>query len=255
MSERRRQDRRLASLPAARWSVDVVTVISGAASVAKQCYVIRTAPHIMVDAGIGRLLVASLHQAIADIAPTRLPFYESWLTPPGIAGGRGLGLAPLHAALSFLRLEGQPTYDQVMRRAGEYSAEWTCDGFSAFRRAAVRRCPTMLRAHWALRLSRQVIAETFRGSRARVRLRRGAGTMALGTSIFCVVRETTEWPMCGFYAALVERVLSRCDIASSVEVGQCRAAGGPSCLLAVTIHGAREPRPLADTPSPTKEAA
>jgi hypothetical protein len=208
----------------------------------------------MVDAGIGRLLIASLHQAIADIAPTRLPFYESWITPPGIAGGR-IGLAPLHAALSFLRLEGQPVYEQIMRRAGEYSAEWTFDELSAFERAVVRRCPTRLRARWALHLSRRVITETFRDARTRVRLRRGAGTLAIGTSIFCVVRERAAWPMCGFYAALVERFLSRCDVRASVGVGQCRASGAAACQLAVTIHDARGPRPAADNPSPSEEAA
>ena len=69
----------------------------------------------MVDAGIGRLLIASLHQGIADVVPTRLPFYENWLTPPGLSSGRKFGLAPLHAVLSFLRLEGEPTYTQIMQ--------------------------------------------------------------------------------------------------------------------------------------------
>ena len=34
------------------------------------------------DARIGRVLVASLHQAIADVLPDRLEFYENWLTVP-----------------------------------------------------------------------------------------------------------------------------------------------------------------------------
>jgi hypothetical protein len=208
----------------------------------------------MVDAGIGRLLVASLHQAIADVAPTRLTFYESWLTPPGIAGPR-IGQAPLAAALSFLRREGQPAYDDIMRRAGEYSAEWTFEELSAVRKKLVRRCPPALRARWALHLSRRVIAETFRGAQARVQLRRGAGTLVIGTSIFCVVRETAAFPTCGFYAALVERFLSRCDVAASVVVGECRAAGGTGCRLGVTIHGAPGPLALAGTTGPTEEAA
>ena len=208
----------------------------------------------MVDAGIGRLLVASLHQAIADVAPTRLPFYENWLTPPGFAQPR-IGLAPLNAALSFLRREGQPAYEEIVRRAGEYSAEWTFQELSSFRRAVVRRSPTRLRARWALNLSRQAIAGTFRDAKARVRLRRGTGTLVIGTSIFCVVRETAEWPTCGFYAALVDRLLTRCDIAASVSVGECRAAGGSGCRLAVTIHGARGSVPIADAPSPSEGAA
>ena len=46
----------------------------------------------MNDAVVGRLLVASLHQAIADLLPTRLEFYEAWLTPGGLREGR-IGLA------------------------------------------------------------------------------------------------------------------------------------------------------------------
>ena len=50
----------------------------------------------MKDAGIGRLLVASLHQGIADRLPDRLEFYENWLHPQGLRDGT-IGLAPLHA--------------------------------------------------------------------------------------------------------------------------------------------------------------
>ena len=59
----------------------------------------------MSEAGIGRVLVASLHQAIADILPTRLSFYENWLNAEGLREGT-IGLAPLYAVLSFLRQEG-----------------------------------------------------------------------------------------------------------------------------------------------------
>src|SRR6185295_701169 len=59
----------------------------------------------MRDAGIGRVLVASLHQGIADILPTRLSFYENWLSTGGLREGT-IGLAPLYAVLSFLRQEG-----------------------------------------------------------------------------------------------------------------------------------------------------
>ena len=40
----------------------------------------------MHDGGVGRLLVASLHQGIADLLPTRLEFYESWLNSSGLKG-------------------------------------------------------------------------------------------------------------------------------------------------------------------------
>ena len=67
----------------------------------------------MTDAGVGRLLVASLHQGIQDVLPTRLDFYESWLNPAGLRDGR-IGLAPMAAVLSFLRQEGEP-YDECRR--------------------------------------------------------------------------------------------------------------------------------------------
>jgi hypothetical protein len=62
----------------------------------------------MRDAGIGRVLVAALHQSIADILPDRLDFYENWLHAKGLREGT-IGLAPLAAALSFLRTEASAT--------------------------------------------------------------------------------------------------------------------------------------------------
>jgi hypothetical protein len=208
----------------------------------------------MVDAGIGRLLIASLHQGIADIAPTRLPFYESWLTPPGLTSGR-IGLAPLNAALSFLRLEGRPAYDQVMERAGRYSADWTLTEMSPMRRSMMRRCPTQLRARWALRLSRNLVADTFRGSRPKVRVRGAVGILDIRASIFCDVREQAGVPLCGYYVAAVQRFLEHCGIEATVQTQQCRAAGGPACTLAVTIRGAREPLSAADIAASETEAA
>ncbi len=70
----------------------------------------------MHEAGIGRVLVASLHQGIADILPTRLGFYENWLNAEGLRDGT-IGLAPLYAVLSFLRQEGD-SYALITTRAG-----------------------------------------------------------------------------------------------------------------------------------------
>ena len=62
------------------------------------------------------MLVASLHQAIADILPTRLAFYENWLNADGLREGT-IGLAPLYAVLSFLRQEGDAyEHDHDARR-------------------------------------------------------------------------------------------------------------------------------------------
>ena len=190
----------------------------------------------MVDAGIGRLLVASLHQGIADVAPTRLPFYENWLTPPGLRDGK-FGLAPLHAVLSFLRLEGQVAYEQIMKKAGRYTADWGYTELSSFERRTVRALPPALRSRAVLYLSRRLVRDTFKGSRARTRLRRGAGTIDIRASIFCEVRETAHWPMCVFYSAAVEQFLRRFDLDAIVDVAQCRASGGSGCTMTVTIRG------------------
>ena len=77
----------------------------------------------MSEPRIGRVLVASLHQAIADLLPNRLDFYENWLNPTGLREGT-IGLAPLSAVLSFLRTEGD-AYDLITARAGQYAADWT----------------------------------------------------------------------------------------------------------------------------------
>src|SRR6202171_993142 len=97
----------------------------------------------MREAGIGRVLVASLHQGIADILPTRLGFYENWLNAEGLREGT-IGLAALYAVLSFLRGEGD-AYQMITTRAGEYAAEWTVQSMSPARRALIRAAPNWLR--------------------------------------------------------------------------------------------------------------
>jgi predicted hydrocarbon binding protein len=192
----------------------------------------------MVDAGIGRLLVASLHQGIADVMPSRLPFYEHRLTPPGLRDGK-FGLAPLNAVLSFLRLEGQGPYEQTMRQAGRHTGEWAYLEMGALPRSLVRMCPTPLRARWALRLSHRLMRQTFRRSSASVRVRRGTGTVELRGSIFCEVREAVGWPTCVFYASAVEEFLQCFDIGAEVQVSQCKGTGDANCTMTVRILGER----------------
>src|SRR5271156_731356 len=97
----------------------------------------------MRDPGIGRVLVASLHQGISEVLPTRLGFYESWLDAKGLRDGT-IGLAPLYAVLSFLRQEGD-AYEKITVRAGEYAAEWTVESMAPFERTLIRTAPAWLR--------------------------------------------------------------------------------------------------------------
>jgi hypothetical protein len=187
----------------------------------------------MDQGGVGRLLVASLHQGIADLMPTRLDFYENWLRPAGLRDG-SIGLAPLAAVLSFLRQEGEP-YDLVTGRAGEYAAEWTFNALSGVQRSALRALPHGLRARLALRLARRLVRDTYKDSRALVRLRRGEGTLDLRGSIFCSVREPVREPLCTYYAAAVTRLFALCEIEGTARTAQCRGAGDSSCRVVVVV--------------------
>ena len=185
----------------------------------------------MREAGIGRVLVASLHQGIADILPNRLAFYENWLNAEGLREGT-IGLAPLFAVLSFLRQEGE-SYQMITTRAGEYAAEWTVQSMSPVQRTLIRAAPTWLRCRLLVRLSRQLVRSTYRGSRVISRLRHGTASLDVRASLFCTVRERAPQPLCGFYAAAFTRLLLLFDIQARAEVVACRGTGEPTCVLRI----------------------
>jgi predicted hydrocarbon binding protein len=193
----------------------------------------------MRDAGIGRVLVAALHQAIADVLPDRLDFYENWLDAKGLRDGT-IGLAPLAAVLSFLRTEGAH-YETVTRRAGAYAAEWTIAELSPLRRRVIATSPMFLRRTLALRLARRLVSQSYTGSRASVRIRRGIGGVDIKSSIFCGVRDRTTQPLCYFYASAFAATLRHLDVAASTAVTACQAEGSPSCHVEVRLDGAAEP--------------
>ncbi len=189
---------------------------------------------------IGRPLPASLHQAIADLLPTRLEFYEYWISPEGLREGT-FGLAGFTAVLSFLRREGE-AYDLVMTRAGQYAAEWTVDGLLSFRRALIRGLPSPLRKRVVILIAVRMIRQTYDGSRAVVRFRRGVASIHERGSLFCEVREMTPSPLCGFYAAAIERMLERFGLRAKAEVSHCRAVGAPGCVVSVVAGRRRAAR-------------
>jgi hypothetical protein len=211
----------------------------------------------MSEPRIGRVLVASLHQAIADVIPARLEFYENWLNSAGLREGT-IGLAPLSAVLSFLRTEGE-AYTRITARAGEYAADWTVNSLPAFERRVIRALPPALRARAALRTARSLVRATYPGSRAIVRLRRGTASVDLRGSLFCEVREASVLPLCGFYAAAIAQVLALFSLRADAQVSECRASGvrraaepgAPPlpgvdrCLLSVVVQGARADEPAA----------
>ncbi len=186
----------------------------------------------MSEARIGRVLAASLHQAIGEVRPTRLDFYEHWLHSDGLRHG-GIGLAPMLAVVGFLRTEGD-AYDRIMARAGGCAADWVVDGMSALEHRVVSTLPRPLRLRVALRIGRSLVKRTYPRSSATVAVRRGAARIEVRRSLFCDVREPGQAPLCGFYAAAFARVLERFSLPAATDISDCRAAGGSRCIL--TIH-------------------
>ena len=190
----------------------------------------------MIEAGIGRLLVASLHQGIADLLPTRLEFYEAWLHPTGLRDGK-IGLAPLAAVLSFLRQEGD-AYHLITARAGEYTAEWMVADLPSAYRSVILSSPQWLRLWLVTRLTRQMVRRTYKGSRAITRWRRREGAVDLRGSIFCEVRDPVAQPLCEYYASAIRRLMALFSLNVEVGITQCRATGAGGCLMTVNLRPA-----------------
>jgi hypothetical protein len=191
----------------------------------------------MSEPRIGRVLIASLHQGIAETLPDRLEFYENWLTVEGLREGT-IGLAPLHAVLSFLRAEGEP-YHRATARAGHYAAEWTVKGLPAVERRLVGMLPHGLRTRGALRTVRALVNATYPGSRAIVQVRKGQAAIDLRGSLFCEVRERSTEPLCGYYASAISRVLESFGLDATTTVVECRSSGSArGCRMMVAVRAA-----------------
>jgi bacteriochlorophyll 4-vinyl reductase len=186
----------------------------------------------MRDAGIGRVLVASLHQGISDVLPTRLAFYESWLDAQGLRDGT-IGLAPLYAVLSFLRQEGE-AYETITTCAGVYAAEWTVESMPPLQRRFIKSAPAWLRGRLLVHLAGRLVHQSYSGSRVVSRIRRGQGSVDVRESVFCAVREPVPHPLCGFYAAAFTRLHALFDLSARVEVVSCRGTGGAACQMSFT---------------------
>jgi hypothetical protein len=192
---------------------------------------------MMTDTHLGRLLPACLHQAINDVMPSRLEYYEEWLSPDGLRDG-SIGLAPVTAVLGFLRTEGEP-YHAVLARAGTLAAAWTLAGSPSFGRRMGGVLPLAFRARYGLRMVRRIAADVLGRTAAATRLRRGRATLRLTGSIFCATRGQQTRPLCDFYAALAVETLRHFQVSATAAIESCRAVdGGGSCVVAIEIGGA-----------------
>jgi hypothetical protein len=196
----------------------------------------------MVDAGIGRLLISSLHQGIGDVAPMRLDFYENWLSPAGMRDGR-IGLAPLGAVLSFLHREGPPTSDRIARQAGVHAADWTFADLSLLRRRVIERLPTWARTRMAIAIGHALVKATVRQSSTTSRLRRQHGYVEIRSPLFDQLRDPAGIPMRAFYAAALLRLFEHCNVDADVTVA---SEIGARWRLVLDVRGARRRTPVVD---------
>jgi hypothetical protein len=188
----------------------------------------------MTEVRVGRLLAASLHQAVADLIPQRLDFYEVWLRSEGLRDG-SIGLAPITAVLGFLRTED--AYDAVVLRAGRLAAEWSVASMPAIQRRTMAILPRPLRVRAALRMSARIVERVCSTSRASTRMRRGELAMDVESSIFCNVRETPKMRLCGFYVAAASELFAQCGVNVRAHIARCRAVDGAPCVIAIELVG------------------
>lgn len=183
----------------------------------------------MREDGIGRVLLASLHQSVAETLPTRLGFYENWLSEGGLREGT-IGLAPTYAVLSFLRQEGD-AYGAVTERAGRYAAEWMVESMPAMRRSFIRSLPVPIRARVVTRLFDRLVRSSYTGSRAVGTVRGTTVRIDVRGSVFCTVREPVGFRLCGYYAAASTRLLALFDLEADTHIESCRGTGESACVL------------------------
>jgi hypothetical protein len=189
---------------------------------------------IMTEARIGRLLAASLHQAILEVLPQRLEFYEHWLRSEGLKDGR-IGIAPMLAVLGFLRTEGD--YERVVARAGSLAADWTLTSMPAVKRRLIGLLPRSLRTRAAVRVVAGIVRDVCSTSRVTTEVWRHTARLDIHASPFCEVREPQPVPLCGFYAAVAAHTLNRLEMPARARVERCRAkdADGLTCVIALDL--------------------
>jgi len=164
----------------------------------------------------------------------RLEFYEAWLHPSGLREGR-IGLAPLAAVLSFLRLEGAP-YHLIAARAGQYTAEWTFQELSPLRKRFILAMPPAIRKRMVIGVAQWMARSTYGDTNVTVKWRQWTGAVDLQASLFCEVREHVESPLCEFYASALRRLMSLCNLDADVVTEQCRGTGAARCMMSVVVR-------------------
>lgn len=191
----------------------------------------------MSDARIDRLMAAAIHQAIGEVVPARLQFYESYLRPRAWRED-AVSLAPVAAVLSFLRHEPPGTFDAVMASAAAHAARWVYAELPWRVRATRRVSPSLVRVRRLGRIAREQLQRSYGGTRVAVSVRRGQVTVEVRGSIFCSSRDASSAPHCRYYLAFFECLFGLDGISvTDGTLERCRAHGGDTCGLRIVTNG------------------
>ncbi len=190
----------------------------------------------MTDAAVGRLLVASLHQGIADLLPMRLEFYEAWLHPSGLREG-GSGWRRWRQCSAFFVSRAPRTTSLPPVRA------------STRRIGPSPKCPrSASESSWQCR--RPFASEWWSASPngwceapTATPTSRSNGDSGVGQSnsrARCSARSgiRVDAPLCEFYASAFRRLMSLFNLDADVVTEQCRATGATRCAMSVTVRPA-----------------
>jgi hypothetical protein len=190
----------------------------------------------MTEGRVGRLLAACLHQAIGEVLPQRIDFYEEWLHPDGLRDG-SITLAATGAVISFLRTEGE-AYARVVDRAGTLAADWTMASLPGWRRRVIAGLPRPLRVRGGMRIAASIVRSVLSSSHASSQVRRDRAWLNVKSSLFCAVREPQPLPLCGFYTAVAVETLRRLGVGARGRVEQCQAVNGAGCRILLELSDA-----------------
>ena len=75
--------------------------------------------------------------------------------------------------------------------------------------------------------------DTSDASSARVRRRDRLPALEIGRSLFCDVRQAADEPLCGFYAAALDRFLELVGVPAATRIAACRATGEGPCVIVI----------------------
>jgi len=181
-----------------------------------------------------RLLVASLHQAVAERLPTRLEFYEHWLDTHKLRHDSNAP-ARVMAALSFLRREDSE-YDHVMTLAGRFAVDWEIESWPGLLTGILRGLPVFARRWIVVRLAARLLRRLGVAHRLKVRWHRDLVEAEVMESVFCDVRATSTTPLCVFHAAAITRFLDQFGLGVSVDLKTCRVVAGDACCMVIDMR-------------------